>query len=81
MPKCQPLAWPVARARLPSRRPKQARAAPLDSANGAAIDHDLGAVDRGGAVRGEVGDEVGDLMGIRRTPDRDATEAVEDDLP
>ena len=54
---------------------------PSDGANGATVDDELGAVNRGGAIRGQVGDEVGDLMGVGRTSDRDAAQAVKDDLP
>jgi hypothetical protein len=38
-------------------------------------------VDRGGPIRGEVGDEIGDLVRLCSAADRDPTEAVEDDLP
>jgi hypothetical protein len=42
-----------------------------DGPNGAAVDDELSAVDRGGAIGGQVGDEVSDLIGLGRTPDRD----------
>ena len=53
---------------------------PLEGRNSAAVDDELGAVGRRGAIRGQVGDDVGDLMRIGRTPDRDPAQAVEDDL-
>ena len=35
-----------------------------DGRNGPTVDDELGAVDRGGTIRGQVGDEVGDLEGF-----------------
>jgi hypothetical protein len=43
--------------------------APSDGADGSAIDHELGAVDRGGAVGGEIGDEVSHLFRFGSPPD------------
>ena len=48
------------------------RAMTSDGPDGAAVDDKLGAVDRRGAIRGQIGDEVGDLIGLSRTPDRDS---------
>ena len=52
-----------------------------DGRNGASIDDKFGAVNRGGAIGGQVSDEVGNLMRFGRPPDGDPTQAVEDELP
>lgn len=52
-----------------------------DGPNGAAVDDELGTVDRGRAMGGQVGDEVCDLIRLGRAPDRDSTKTVKDDLP
>lgn len=60
------------------RGPIDRRALAVNRWNGPAVDDVLGAVNACGAVRGQVGDEVGDLVRVSGTPDRDPTEAVED---
>ena len=60
---------------LPTEGGKR-RAAPSNGANGPAIDDELGAVDRGGAVGGEIGDEVGHLFGFGTPPDRDSAQGI-----
>lgn len=47
-----------------------------DGRNGAAVDDEFRAVDRGGAMRGQVGDEIGHLVRFSCTPDRDPAQAI-----
>jgi hypothetical protein len=52
-----------------------------DGWNGPAINDKLGTVDCGGAIRGQIGDEIGDFVWVGWTADRNPAQAVEDDLP
>lgn len=56
--------------------------APLrsDSRNGSPIYDELGAMNRRSAIRGQIGDKVGDLVGFGRPADRNAAQTAEDNL-
>ncbi len=50
-----------------------------DGLNVAAVDDELGAVNRRCAIRSQVGDDIGHFLGLGRAADRDPAQTVKDD--